>query len=50
MPVAAEGDTVAVSVRLAPAVVVVLDDASVVDVAVVEELTVMGTLLDVLDA
>jgi hypothetical protein len=48
--VAAEGDTVAVSVMLVPVVVVVLEELRVVVVEVVEELTVMETVLDVLDA
>jgi uncharacterized membrane protein len=50
-PVAAEGETVAVSVTLAPTVGVVVDAASVVVVAVlVAALTVTVTTLDVLVA
>ena len=51
VPVAAEGETVAVSVTLAPTVGVVVDAASAVVVAVlVPALTVIATALDVLVA
>ena len=51
VPVAADGETVAVSVTLAPTVGVVVDAASVVVVAVlVPALTVNETALDVLVA
>jgi hypothetical protein len=50
VPVAAEGDTVAVRVIAVPVVVVVLEEDSVVVVAVVDEPTVTETALDVLDA
>ena len=50
MPVAAAGETVAVSVILVPVVVVVLEEMRAVVVEVVEELTAMDTVLDVLDA
>jgi hypothetical protein len=51
VPVAAEGETVAVNVTLAPTVGVVVDAASVVVVAVlVAALTVTETALDVLVA
>ena len=50
MPVAAEGDTVAVRVTLVPVVTAVEDAASAVVVDVVLELTVMETALEVLVA
>jgi hypothetical protein len=50
VPVAAEGETVAVSVTLAPTVGVVVDTASAVVVAVRDEVTVMLTALEVLVA
>ena len=50
VPVAAEGETVAVNVTLAPTVGVVVDAASVVVVGVVDVETVMLTALDVLVA
>ena len=50
MPVAAVGETVAVSVTLSPTVGEVFDELSVVVVDVVDELTVMETALDVLVA
>ena len=51
MPVAALGETVAVRVKLLPAVGVVVDTASAVVVAVVVAVpTVMETALDVLVA
>jgi hypothetical protein len=51
MPVAAEGETAAVRVTLAPVVVLVVEDESVVVVAVGElDVTVMLTALEVLVA
>jgi hypothetical protein len=50
VPVAAEGETVAVSVTLAPTAGVVVDAVSAVVVAVVDVETVMLTALDVLPA
>ena len=49
-PVAVEGDTVAVSVTLVPAVVDVEEDVSAVVVAVNVEVTMMLTALEVLVA
>ena len=52
MPVAAVGDTVAVSVMLVPVVVEVLEEVSavVVDVVLEEDETTIETVLDVLVA
>jgi hypothetical protein len=51
VPLAAEGDTVAVSVKLAPAVGVVVELASVVAVVISDpDLTTTETALDVLAA
>ena len=50
VPVAVEGETVAVKVTLAPTAGVVVDTASAVVVAVLVEVTVMPTALDVLVA
>jgi hypothetical protein len=50
VPVAVEGETVAVSVTLAPTAGVVVDTASEVVVAVRVEVTVMVTVLEVLVA
>jgi len=50
VPVAVEGATVAVSITLAPTAGVVLDTARAVVVAVLVEVTVMVTALDVLVA
>lgn len=50
VPVAAVGETVAVSVTLLPIVAEVFDELSVVVVEAVEELTVTETALDVLEA
>jgi len=50
VPVAVEGETVAVNVTLAPTAGVVVDAASAVVVAVFVEVTVIATALDVLPA
>jgi RecJ-like exonuclease len=50
VPVAVDGETVAVSVTLAPTVGVVVDATRAVVVAVLVEVTVMLTALDVLVA
>jgi threonine synthase len=50
VPVAVDGETVAVSVTLAPTAGVVVDTASAVVVAVLVEVTVMLTALDALVA
>ena len=50
MPVAVEGETVAVNVTLAPTVGVVVDAASAVVVAVLVEVTVILTALELLVA
>jgi threonine synthase len=50
VPVAVDGETVAVSVTLAPTAGVAVDTASAVVVAVLVEVTVMLTALDVLVA
>jgi hypothetical protein len=50
VPVAVEGETVAVNVTLAPTTGVVVDAASAVVVAVLVEVTVILTALDALVA
>ena len=50
VPVAAVGETVAVSVMLVPVVVLVLEETRVTEVAVSDELTVIDRALDVLVA
>jgi hypothetical protein len=50
VPVAVEGETVAVNVTLAPTVGVVVDAASAVVVAVLVEVTVILTALELLVA